>query len=131
MTTTPKTRTSISYNSQTRFGNRREAILVVLHADGWAEVYGEPHVDVHIAVMPHTTTPEGELAAEEYLDTTLPRRYRDVYWPALRRAADFVRVVSPSDIVRRDWDLELLRTLERVGLRRDQDGSEERQIWIV
>lgn len=131
MTTTPKTLSSISYQPSTQGGKRRSAILVVLHADGWIEVYGQPYVDVHMAVMPHTTTPEGERAAEEYLDTILARRYRDLYWPGLRRAADLVRSVSPSDIARRDWELELLTTLDRTGLRRDEDGSEERQIWIV
>jgi hypothetical protein len=106
---------------------RREPVLVLLHGDGWVEAYAERHVDVRMQVVPYAATPQGERLAEEYVDQTLPHRYRDVYWPGMRRAADMVRVILPIDIAQRNWELERLQALD--GLL--DEGREGRRIWIV
>lgn len=99
----------------------RNAVLVVAHADGWLEVFADPtQVDAHIAILPTVLSAatiadrqRAEILGEEYLAASLPRRYRDVYWPSWRRAADKLRIVTPWDIAWRSHDLELLRATQR------------------
>lgn len=56
----------------------RKRVLVLLHADGWVEVYGDANVDVHMALVPND---DDEAGAEEVVDSTLPRRFQDMIWP--------------------------------------------------
>ena len=69
----------------------------------------------------------GEIQAEEYVESSLPKRYRDVYWPGNLRAADMMRVVRPTDVVRRDYDLELLRAIQQLG----SEQKEGRKVWTL
>jgi hypothetical protein len=111
---------------------QREPVLVVLHADGWVEVFAERHVDARIAVMPFMASAEGQIAADQNLEADLPYPFRTLYWPSRRRAADMVRTVRPSDIARRDWNIEFLRSLEQAGrILRGDDEMEGQQIWIA
>ncbi|MCO6455097.1 MAG: hypothetical protein J5I93_07340 [Pirellulaceae bacterium] len=58
----------------------------------------------------------GELLSEEWLDMTLPQRYADLREPYLRRAAEQLRVVRPSDILRRRLSLSVLAALGQIRL---------------
>lgn len=111
---------------------QREAVLVVLHGDGWIESFADRHVDIHIAIMPRMETAEGQIAAEQFLETNLPHRYKSLYWPGNRRAADMVRTIRPSDAARLEWNLAFLKAMADAGkmLRGDAD-REGRQIWIA
>lgn len=112
MTNTPK------FNNQTTFYQKprhREPVLVVLYADGFVEVFAERHVDVHIAIMPYMSNPEGEILAEEYLDYCLSQRHRDLYWPNRRRAVEQVRCITPQDLADRQWQQQMLRSSEQAG----------------
>ena len=80
-TTTPRVSRHPSYPA-----SGRVPVLIVGHSDGWIEAYAERHVDVRIEIAPYMTTPEGERLAEGYVELSLPRRYRDLYWPGMRRA---------------------------------------------
>lgn len=93
----------------------RERVLIVVHGDGWIEVFAERHVDVRIQIAPHMSIPEGERLAEEYIEAALPARFRDLYFPGFLRAADLARVIKPSDIERCTFNVELVRILERAG----------------
>jgi hypothetical protein len=84
---------------------------VVLHADGYAEVFGRD-VDVHVAVMPCMSTQQGERLADDYLTLSMPRRYRSIYWPGLLAATGQVEKIQPKDIARRHWLTRLCRTLD-------------------
>lgn len=106
---------------------QREAVLVLAHGDGWLEAFAEKHVDVRIEMVPYMTTQAGEILAEEYVELSVPKRYRDVYWPNLRRAADMMRVVRPSDIAWREYDLELLRAIQQLG----NQQEEGRKLWTL
>ncbi|MCO6044143.1 hypothetical protein NG895_09505 [Aeoliella sp. ICT_H6.2] len=90
----------------------RHSVLVLIHADGWIEVFAERHVDVRIEMVPYTGTVSGEVLAEEYLDLTLSPRYRELHLPINCRAADKFRVVRPSDLLRREHELALLNGLD-------------------
>ena len=107
---------------------QREPVLIVLHADGWVECYGESHVDAHIIVAPYMESIEGEIKAQDYLAGAIPRRYRPLYLPGKCRAADQVRQIRPSDIARRDLELRALDSLDRLGdKKRRQHGRELRK----
>lgn len=86
-------------------------VLVVLHSSGWVEVFGSDDVRAKIVVMPHMETPTGEIAAEQYLERTLPIKYRKIYFPGNRIAADMVRKVLPSDVLDALFEIDTLKML--------------------
>jgi hypothetical protein len=92
---------------------QREAVLILVHGDGWIEAFAERHVDCRIVMVPFVGTPEGEILAEKYVEQNIPWRYRDLYVPGNRRRACRARRILPSDIAYRDWELEFLRSLEK------------------
>lgn len=110
---------------------KREAVLVVVHSNGWIQAFAERHVDIRIEMLPHSITTEAEVLAEEYVGLSLPKRYRDVYWPRLQRATDRMRLVLPSDIARRDWELDFLKALDSAGEILRGDARQERKIWML
>lgn len=124
MSTTPSRKLEpTSYDAQPQ---QRDAVLIVAHGDGWLEAYAERHVDVMLVQPPYVLGIAGERLADEWLDATLPRRYADLRWPILRRAAERLRAVRPSDILRRQLDLDLLRALDRHA-----NHERERLVWTL
>ncbi|MCO6047951.1 hypothetical protein NG895_28950 [Aeoliella sp. ICT_H6.2] len=109
----------------------RQAVLVLAHADGWLEAFAERNIDVLIVMVPTTGTVAGEVVAEEFLDQTLPLRYRDLHWPIKRRAADKLRIVRPSDLVRRQHDLALLQGLDAVEQRFTPSKPRRAKVWTL
>lgn len=95
----------------------RPPVLVVAHADGHIEVYGES-VDVFIATPLVMHTQVGEQLADEYLDARLPRRHRDLHRADKLVAVHQVKPVRPSDEAERLLRLELVR--EAMAIRHDQ-----------
>lgn len=90
----------------------RQRVLVVLHADGFVEVFADDSTAVHIGIMPHVA-PEGERLAAEFFEGRLPLVYRTLYAPGMRRACDMVRTIRPSDIARQRLELGVLRACDR------------------
>ena len=93
----------------------REAVLIIAHGDGWLEAYAEKHVDIRIEMLQYMATPEGQILAEEYLKNSLPYRYRQLYWPGQRRAADLVRKIRPSDLDEIHSNLKVLQLVKAIG----------------
>lgn len=94
---------------------KREQVLIVVHGDGMLEAYAEKHIDFRFIMAPYIGTAAGEIAAEQYIESIIPQCYRDVYWPCNKRAAAMIQRIKPSDIVRRNGNMELLRSIERAG----------------
>lgn len=87
---------------------KRRKVLVVLHDDGFVEAFG--HDDVDVKVVNLTSVPvRGESLAEDYLELTLPKPYRDVYWPGMSRATGFMRKVTVLDLAHQQRCLDLIR----------------------
>lgn len=85
----------------------RVPVLVVLHSDGYVEVFGE-HLDVHLVQALAAEQPE-EVLADEYLDATLPRRFRDLHYPYNLVAAACCERRTAEDELYRRLALELVR----------------------
>lgn len=59
----------------------RVPVVVVLHRDGFVQVYGpRDEISVKIVAM-LDVAPEGEILAEQYAELALPRRLRPVFVP--------------------------------------------------
>jgi hypothetical protein len=93
----------------------RPKVLIVLHSDGWVEAYAEKNVDVHIVQRLHITNPVNVNLADEYIESTVPRCYRDLYWPVKLRAISQCRLVTPEQRLDAHLDLQLLREIRNLG----------------
>jgi hypothetical protein len=83
---------------------RRVQVLIVGHVDGWLEVYAPKGVDVHLATMPDVQGAEAELLAERLFELLLPRRFRQLFAPVYRRAANLLRCLTPRELSeQRQW----------------------------
>lgn len=110
-----------------KIGRHREKVLVLLNADGFVECFASKQVDIHVTNVPQASTPAAEIAAQEYVGLTIPRSYRDVYWPSYRRAAELMRTITATDIMRRDADVELLQSIQN----KNNDRKENHKIWSL
>lgn len=95
---------------------RRERVLVVTRADGFVEVFGNRNVDVHIVNRLHVEDERGDLSTriDEYLTETLPRPYRELYWPSKRRKVGNVECVTPERALDTLRDLAVIRQVRSV-----------------
>ena len=93
----------------------RSKVLVVLHSDGWVEAYAEKNVDVHIVQRLHITNPANVHLADEYTESTIPRCYRDLYWPVKLRALGQCRRITAEQCLDKHLDLQLLREIRNLG----------------
>ena len=91
----------------------RVPVLVVLSADAFVEVYGVG-LQVHFAQRLAVEVPE-EAMADAYLDATLPRRFRDLFFPRNLRAMGQCRQRTATDEAERRFRLELVRALAELA----------------
>ena len=95
----------------------REKVLI-LRGEGdtgpWMEVYGPKYLDVHVRAVPHIASRSGEELALDFVEATLKRPYRDLYWPGNLRWQGVVETVKPSDIIDAYYHRQLIRDLDTV-----------------
>jgi len=91
---------------------RRERVLVVLHSDGWVEVYARRNVDVRIVNRLHVTGGDAMTAhiLDALVECELPKCYRWLYYPRRLRDVGQVRRITPE---------QKLVAVEDAGLVRD------------
>lgn len=99
---------------------RREKVLVVMHPDGLVEIYGGRELDVCVAQRLHVPQ-HCEPAAENYLDGTLPKRYRGLFFPGKLRATGLCETVTPEKALDTLWRLEILKGLR--AMRQEQSAA--------
>ena len=89
---------------------QRTRVLIVLNSDGFVEVYGEG-LSVHIA---QRLTVDGNAAeaTDEYLDSTLPKAFRDLFYPVKRLAVGQCRRITAAEELDRLVDMAVLRGCE-------------------
>jgi len=90
--------------------SERVLVLIVVHADGYVQVFGErDKVNVHVAnalrIEPHE-----EILAEAFLDCTLPARYRALHLPRNLLAVAHVGDCRTAEAEqRRRWAVDFAR----------------------
>ena len=93
----------------------RHRVLVLLYSDGWVEVYGSQRdLSVTVANMLHTTGPDTERLAEEYLAGTLSKRLRPLYLPRNLVATGRVERRTAAEESERLWRLDWLKAVKGV-----------------
>jgi hypothetical protein len=101
-------------------------VLVVLNPDGFAEVYGPPEVCVYVANRLDTDGGNAaEVTADEYLDLTLPRPYRELYFPRNLRASGIVEHRTAADELDRRAALAIVQGLAE--MRKERNESERKR----
>ncbi len=86
--------------------------ILILHRGGELLAYAPGGVVVRIVNIPVTSTAAGDLAAERLLEETLPRQYRDIFWPGNLRASGWLRTMAPDELEDRTDDIHLRSRLE-------------------
>lgn len=104
---------------------QREHVLVLVHSDGFLEVYAGKHVDVRVCDVPAGSTPEAEIAAEQLVDLTVPMPYRQLHWPDLRRAMHMPRKITAESISTVKAEVDLLRAIQ------DDKQEAPKRTWIA
>lgn len=106
----------------------KQPVLVILHSDGYVQVYGDRKlVDCHVAIMPQMTSDKGQMLAEQILELELPLRYKQIYWPGNLIGTHQVRTRTLDDIAQTEWELQFCRVLSAIG----QDARAEVVEWVA
>lgn len=93
-------------------------VLILLHSDGFIEVYGEG-VNVCMLNVPHADCMAGEVLAEELVDLSIPKRFAELHTKDKLIATENLRKVLPSDIMYIKEMKRTLRELSAIGGRTD------------
>lgn len=106
--------------------NHTRTLILAYPADNYLEVYADRQVDIHVAVPIRMDTPAGEALADEYLDETLPVRFRDLHDAPHLRAVHTVRAIRPSDEAERLLRVDLIREARAIA-----GEPEEALTWML
>ncbi len=87
-----------SATENTRANLARPCVLIVGHADGWIEIFGQG-IDARFVNIPTMSSSAGEIMAEDYVSSEIPQRYRDIYYPGNRICVGQLRPFIAQDIV--------------------------------
>ncbi|MEQ8211043.1 MAG: hypothetical protein RH917_14545 [Lacipirellulaceae bacterium] len=111
----------------------RQPVLVVTDGDGYLEIFAEKNLDVRIERLPVAHAHAAEVIAEDYLEATLPRRYRELYWPGKRRATAVVRPLRPLTIDAANRAERTMRDLDQLldSLNTDDQHEEDIIAWTL
>lgn len=96
---------------------KRQAVSIVLFADGHAEAYAERNIDVRFVRVPAAHTREGEIIAEECARMLTPRRYADLW------RADYLRANGTTAPLAPDAVLDALQTRDILAAYPQTDAS--------
>jgi len=91
----------------------RIRVLVVLSPDGFCEVYGPLELSACIVNRLDVERPE-EVLADQYLDSILPRAFREIYWPRNLRATGQVVRRTATDERERRFQLDFVRVCRSI-----------------
>ena len=94
---------------------QREAVLIVMHADNYVEVFGEKHVNVRVVRCPAASSDKSHITAEDVVERQLPRYWRKLYFPSNVRATANARPLLPSTLSRAMQAKDDIATLNKWG----------------
>jgi hypothetical protein len=89
-------------------------ILIVCEGDRFIRVYSDgQHVDVKSVTVPFMISQQGEILVDELLQQRLRGIWHSTYTEGHLVAMHPIRDLKPEDIVTRDLDMAVLRTIEK------------------
>ena len=105
---------SIVLPSANRFRRPRPVpVLVVLHSDGYVEVFGSDAV--RPVVVNRLDSCADPLLIDEYLETQIPRSHRPIHLPRCLRGTGSLEQLTAAGEIDRLSRLQTLERIERVG----------------
>jgi hypothetical protein len=91
-------------------------VLIVVEGDRFLRVFGNPGVIVKTVQVPFYVSARGELLLEELIQQRLPHFWKKVY-DDQELARHPIRNITADDIMARDIELAVFRTIERHEVR--------------
>jgi hypothetical protein len=93
----------------------RTGVLVVLHADGFVEVFADETVQVIVANRLHSEHDTGRMSTgiDAVLERGLPWAFRDLYYPCNCRAVGRIERITPEQALRTRYLLGLLQVIRQ------------------
>jgi hypothetical protein len=89
-------------------------ILIVVEGDRFIRVYSDDQqVDVKTVTVPFMLSQQGEILVDELLQQRLRGIWHQTYSEGHLVAMHPIRDLKPEDIVTRDLDMAVLRTIEK------------------
>lgn len=88
---------------------KREPVLVVIHSDGWVELYAEKAVDAKIVLRPCATSDPHLL--DQFVEDQLAQRHQDLYYPNKLKAFDLCRKITPERLLDSQYELSIIRAI--------------------
>lgn len=89
----------------------KAATLIIVHGNKYIDVYSSERHPVKIVNVPDMVSKEGELLIEELLTLRLPPYWSKVYSDGFLVDRDAIKDVSVSDLMVRDNNIALIRTM--------------------
>lgn len=89
--------------------------LIVLHGNRYIEVYSSERQSTKIVNVPFVQSAKAELLIEELLELRLPHVWSKVYRDGNLIDRDAIRDIKPTDIQKRDYEVSLLRSFNRIA----------------
>ena len=101
--------------SQLKSNVAKTKILIVAHGNEYVEVFSDSRdATVKIVNVPAMHSIQGELLIEELLTLRLPYTWSEVYRNGFLIDRDAIKDISANDLVKRDNDLALIRTMNKI-----------------
>jgi len=101
-------------NKPPRKPQKRTRVLVVLSSNGFVELFADKDVDFHVAQRLHVDTIEAERLAEDLLDITIPKSFRNLFFPGKLRATALVEKITAETALDTLYKLSILRGLREM-----------------
>lgn len=111
--------------------NSTKHVLVVAHADGYIEVFADKGIRCRFVNICQMPTVEGEILAERYLEESLPKPFKDIYFPGNRIVTGNVLQLTPELLAKREFEVDVVRACNAVQLiNSDTTTSQEVAVWL-
>lgn len=115
-----------------RLPTRPTHVVVEVAGDGYTKVYGERHVRVKIVQRPlaHKSVRDRvSIAVDDWIDASLPRPFREVYYPSAVRGAELCKPIMLRDLIDQEAQTQItlaaVRAFEEIGREKREEQDRE------
>lgn len=95
----------------------KEKVLLILHANGQVELYGD-RIDLQIVQRPlvmvaPSRVVDAELLLEEYVESELRLSHRRIFYPCYLKGFEKAASKTPRELARDDYEKRVFQTAEQ------------------